>query len=105
MASASRFAAVIGRSSLRIRPPKFDSNHKSVTAFSSSTSLSTRAVTRFAPVLGSLGTMLPLHSTIAGARLKSNIAVDTTCWSWLSQASRIVEVPFRSNDPGIWCIA
>ncbi|XP_047944308.1 uncharacterized protein LOC125190928 [Salvia hispanica] len=89
MASASRFAAVIGRRSLRIRPnscPKFfDSNHKSVPAFSSSTSQSTRAVTRFAPVLGSLGTMLPLHSTIAAARLKSYIAVDTTCWSWLSQ--------------------
>lgn len=40
---------------------------------------------RFASVLGSLGTMLPLHSAIAAARLKSNIAVDTACWSWLSQ--------------------
>ncbi|XP_057788440.1 uncharacterized protein LOC131005448 isoform X2 [Salvia miltiorrhiza] len=89
MASSGRFAAIIGRRSLRIRPnssPKsFDSNHISVPAFSSSTNQFTGAASRFAPVLRSLVTMLPLHSTIAAARLKSNIAIDTTCWSWLSQ--------------------
>uniref|UniRef100_A0A7N2LKE2 Uncharacterized protein n=1 Tax=Quercus lobata TaxID=97700 RepID=A0A7N2LKE2_QUELO len=29
--------------------------------------------------------MMPLHSAIASARLKSNIAIDSSCWSWLSQ--------------------
>jgi hypothetical protein len=28
---------------------------------------------------------MPLHSAIANARLKSSIAVDSSCWSWLSQ--------------------
>ncbi|KAJ0077584.1 hypothetical protein Patl1_36403 [Pistacia atlantica] len=28
---------------------------------------------------------MPLHSAIASARLKSSIAVDSSCWSWLSE--------------------
>ncbi|CAM8937784.1 unnamed protein product [Rhodiola kirilowii] len=28
---------------------------------------------------------MPLHSAIANARLKSIIAVDSSCWSWMSQ--------------------
>ncbi|KAM7250080.1 hypothetical protein ACFE04_021963 [Oxalis oulophora] len=36
-------------------------------------------------VLGSLESMMPLHTAIASARLISNIAVDSSCWSWLSQ--------------------
>nr|XP_009388179.1 PREDICTED: uncharacterized protein LOC103974994 isoform X1 [Musa acuminata subsp. malaccensis] len=38
-----------------------------------------------APALGSVESLMPLHSTIASARLKSFIAVDSSCWSWLSQ--------------------
>ncbi|XP_075511248.1 uncharacterized protein LOC142547061 [Primulina tabacum] len=40
---------------------------------------------RHASVLGSVESMLPLHSTVAIARLKSNIAIDSASWSWLSQ--------------------
>ncbi|KAM7479302.1 hypothetical protein LguiA_027515 [Lonicera macranthoides] len=43
------------------------------------------AALRIASVLGSIESMMPLHSAIASARLKSRIAVDSTCWSWLSQ--------------------
>ncbi|GFY95111.1 hypothetical protein Acr_10g0004960 [Actinidia rufa] len=43
------------------------------------------AASRIASVLGSVDSMMPLHSAIASARLKSNIAIDSTCWSWLSQ--------------------
>ncbi|XP_047070749.1 uncharacterized protein LOC124678943 [Lolium rigidum] len=32
-----------------------------------------------------LETLLPLHTAVASARLKSCIAVDSTCWSSLSQ--------------------
>ncbi|XP_074590912.1 uncharacterized protein LOC141846767 isoform X2 [Curcuma longa] len=43
-------------------------------------------LTRYmAPALGSVESLMPLHSAIASARLKSFIAVDSSCWSWLSQ--------------------
>ncbi|KAA8536106.1 hypothetical protein F0562_028584 [Nyssa sinensis] len=54
-------------------------------SFSSSTRAVPRASSRIASVLGSVGSMMPLHSAIASARLKSSIAMDSTCWSWLSQ--------------------
>ncbi|URE23367.1 hypothetical protein MUK42_16918 [Musa troglodytarum] len=38
-----------------------------------------------APALGSVDSLMPLHSAIAAARLRSFIAVDSSCWSWLSQ--------------------
>ncbi|KAJ8494149.1 hypothetical protein OPV22_015870 [Ensete ventricosum] len=38
-----------------------------------------------APAPGSVESLMPLHSAIASARLKSFIAVDSSCWSWLSQ--------------------
>ncbi|PIN24595.1 hypothetical protein CDL12_02669 [Handroanthus impetiginosus] len=89
MASACRSAAVISRRSLCSRfnavPKSLAPNLTPASAFSSSTRSFPRAASRFASVLGSLETMLPLHSTVAAARLKSNLAMDTTCWSWLSQ--------------------
>ncbi|XP_044507731.1 protein NONRESPONDING TO OXYLIPINS 2, mitochondrial-like isoform X1 [Mangifera indica] len=60
-------------------------NPKSIfSAFSSSTSSLPRAA-RVVSILGSVESLMPLHSAIASARLKSYIAVDSTCWSWLSQ--------------------
>ena len=44
---------------------------------------------RVVSVLGSVESMMPLHSAIASARLKSNIAIDSSCWSWLSQGTSI----------------
>ncbi|XP_078436294.1 envelope glycoprotein isoform X1 [Wolffia australiana] len=35
--------------------------------------------------LETLESMMPLHSAIASARLKSFIAANSSCWSWLSQ--------------------
>ncbi|KAK8949531.1 hypothetical protein KSP39_PZI004982 [Platanthera zijinensis] len=37
--------------------------------------------------IGSLESLRPLHSAIASARLISNIAVDSSCWSCLSQGT------------------
>ncbi|KAA8545975.1 hypothetical protein F0562_020574 [Nyssa sinensis] len=53
--------------------------------FASSRRLVPRAASRIASVLGSIESMMPLHSAIASARLKSSIAADSTSWSWLSQ--------------------
>ncbi|XP_020085081.1 protein NUCLEAR FUSION DEFECTIVE 6, chloroplastic/mitochondrial [Ananas comosus] len=38
-----------------------------------------------AAALGSVESLMPLHSAVASARLRSFIAVDSSCWSWLSQ--------------------
>ncbi|XP_074582743.1 uncharacterized protein LOC141839000 [Curcuma longa] len=34
---------------------------------------------------GSVESLMPLHSAIASVRLKSFIALDSSCWSWLSR--------------------
>nr|CAB3481992.1 unnamed protein product [Digitaria exilis] len=39
-----------------------------------------------AAALASLETLMPLHSAVAAARLRSCIAADSACWSCLSQA-------------------
>ncbi|KAK8928981.1 hypothetical protein KSP39_PZI017611 [Platanthera zijinensis] len=36
-------------------------------------------------VLGTMESLRPLHSAIASARLISNIAIDSSCWSLLSR--------------------
>ncbi|KAI4318353.1 hypothetical protein MLD38_032070 [Melastoma candidum] len=50
-----------------------------------------RSATRSIPIaprvlsgLGGVESLLPLHSAIASARLNSNIAFDSSCWSLLS---------------------
>ncbi|VYS65388.1 unnamed protein product [Arabidopsis thaliana] len=40
---------------------------------------------RVLSALGSVETMIPLHSAVASARLRSSIAADSSCWSLLSQ--------------------
>ncbi|GAU45380.1 hypothetical protein TSUD_90000 [Trifolium subterraneum] len=47
-------------------------------------------VSRILSVVGSVESLMPLHSAIADARLTSNIASNSTCWSWLSQGIRLV---------------
>lgn len=42
---------------------------------------------RIVGALGMVESMMPLHSAIASARLKSSLAVDSACWSWLSQGT------------------
>ncbi|XP_020088567.1 uncharacterized protein LOC109710432 isoform X1 [Ananas comosus] len=38
-----------------------------------------------ASALGGVESLMPLHSAVAAARLRSFIATDSSCWSWLSQ--------------------
>ncbi|KAK4284714.1 hypothetical protein QN277_001506 [Acacia crassicarpa] len=40
---------------------------------------------RILSVMGTVESMMPLHSAIANARLTSSIAVDSSCWSLLSR--------------------
>ncbi|KAF9606250.1 hypothetical protein IFM89_024071 [Coptis chinensis] len=40
---------------------------------------------RIVVALGCVESLMPLHSVIASARLKSSIALDSTCWSCLSR--------------------
>jgi hypothetical protein len=39
---------------------------------------------------------MPLHNAIANARLKSSIAVDSSCWSWLSRGQLFLFLKFLS---------
>ncbi|XP_004289683.1 PREDICTED: uncharacterized protein LOC101301730 isoform X4 [Fragaria vesca subsp. vesca] len=77
--SISSRSRTLTQSSLNALNPKPMSS-----PFASSTKPMSSA-TRFVSVLGSLESMMPLHSAVASARLKSNIAFDSTCWSCLSQ--------------------
>lgn len=43
--------------------------------------------------LKSMESLMPLHSAVASARLKSSIAVDSSFWSWLSQGTNFVFSP------------
>ncbi|PSS19151.1 Protein NUCLEAR FUSION DEFECTIVE 6 like [Actinidia chinensis var. chinensis] len=91
MASACRSAVMAGARSVTARSktllPKTLSSPKPMPSSPLSSSRRTIpcAASRIASVLGSVDSMMPLHSAIASARLKSNIAIDSTCWSWLSQ--------------------
>ncbi|KAJ4851444.1 hypothetical protein Tsubulata_031892 [Turnera subulata] len=61
-------------------------NAKSLSSlFASSSTRSIPQASRVLSALGSVESLMPLHSAVANARLKSSIAVDTSCWSWLSQ--------------------
>ncbi|CAH1424652.1 unnamed protein product [Lactuca virosa] len=89
MASASRSALMSGLRTIasqttvisRTLAPK----HVPISPFSSSTRTLPRAASRIVGALGMVESMMPLHSAIASARLKSSLAVDSACWSWLSQ--------------------
>ncbi|XP_030523251.1 protein NONRESPONDING TO OXYLIPINS 2, mitochondrial isoform X2 [Rhodamnia argentea] len=66
-------------------------DERRISALLCSTSRSTPrpSSSRVLSVLGSVESLMPLHSAIASARLKSNIAFDTRCWSWLSQGMAV----------------
>ncbi|GFQ00980.1 hypothetical protein PHJA_002241900 [Phtheirospermum japonicum] len=78
MTSACRFAAMITRRSPCTRPNAIIKTlvPKPIPASAFSPSTHPFAALRFASVLGSLETMLPLHSTIAAARLSSSVKND-----------------------------
>ncbi|CAH1431365.1 unnamed protein product [Lactuca virosa] len=87
IASASRSALMSGMRTIasqttiisRTLAPK----HVPISPFSSSTRTLPRAASRIVGALGMVESMMPLHSAIASARLKSSIAVDSACWPTL----------------------
>ncbi|OAY25517.1 protein NONRESPONDING TO OXYLIPINS 2, mitochondrial isoform X2 [Manihot esculenta] len=89
MASFCRSAIVTGTRSMAARSRTL--SQKALNAKSASSPFSTpstRAIpnsSRVLSIFGSVESLMPLHSAIANARLKSSIAVDSSCWSSLSQ--------------------
>ncbi|KAL1190285.1 hypothetical protein V5N11_016671 [Cardamine amara subsp. amara] len=69
----------VTQKSLNLKPPTTTSS-----PFASPSQSIPRA-SRVLSALGSVETMIPLHSAVASARLRSSIAADSSCWSWLSQ--------------------
>ncbi|XP_038887804.1 protein NUCLEAR FUSION DEFECTIVE 6, mitochondrial [Benincasa hispida] len=51
----------------------------------SSSSRGFSSVSRIVSSLATVESLMPLHSAVASARLKSKIAVDSHCWCWLSE--------------------
>ncbi|GMN37393.1 hypothetical protein TIFTF001_006773 [Ficus carica] len=89
MASFCRSALMAGSRSIAARskvlsPKSLNSTPIFSSPFSSASGTIPRA-SRIISALGSVESLMPLHSAIASARLKSNIAVDSTYWSCLSQ--------------------
>ncbi|KAJ9537908.1 hypothetical protein OSB04_030641 [Centaurea solstitialis] len=83
MASASRSSAL----NLISRTLKTPKSLPASSPFHSSSRTVPRAASRILGALGTVESMMPLHSAIASARLRSSIAVDSTCWSWLSHGN------------------
>ncbi|MBA0771680.1 hypothetical protein Gotri_007167 [Gossypium trilobum] len=75
-------------SAMRAGSRTLASRSKTLTVKSLILNPSTRSLpraSRIVSALGGLESMMPLHSAIASARLQSSIAVDSSCWSCLSQ--------------------
>ncbi|XP_015582467.1 uncharacterized protein LOC8271420 isoform X1 [Ricinus communis] len=89
MASFGRLAVTAGSRSMAAGSRTLTQNclhAKSISsAFSSPSTRTIASASRVVSVLGSMVSLMPLHTAIANSRLKSSIAVDSSCWSWLSQ--------------------
>nr|DAD41282.1 TPA_asm: hypothetical protein HUJ06_015605 [Nelumbo nucifera] len=89
MASLCRCVAMAGARSVTVRSKTLISRmltpRSAIPAPFSSVSRTPASASRMVMALGSVESLMPLHSAIASARLKSIIAVDSSCWSWLSQ--------------------
>ncbi|XP_041013189.1 protein NONRESPONDING TO OXYLIPINS 2, mitochondrial isoform X2 [Juglans microcarpa x Juglans regia] len=94
MATFCRSALAPGSRSLVARSKTLTQKSISPKAIPSpAVSSSTRAVpraSRIVSVLGGVESMMPLHSAIASARLKAILAVDSSCWSCLSQVTAVI---------------
>jgi hypothetical protein len=51
-----------------------------------------------AAALASLDSLMPLHSAVAAARLRSCIAADSACWSCLSEGGSFCVLLFALYD-------
>ncbi|VVB09704.1 unnamed protein product [Arabis nemorensis] len=68
----------VTQKSLNLKPTTTSSPFPSV-------SQSIPRASRVLSALASVESMIPLHSAVASARLRSNIAAGSSCWSLLSQ--------------------
>ncbi|XP_047324013.1 protein NONRESPONDING TO OXYLIPINS 2, mitochondrial isoform X1 [Impatiens glandulifera] len=93
--SACRSALMAASRSLapRLRPllSKTQSPKSATSALPSSSNNKSFAfsASRIVSALGIAESMMPLHSAVASARLRSNIGADSSCWSLLSQGVSI----------------
>uniref|UniRef100_A0A0E0JK03 Uncharacterized protein n=1 Tax=Oryza punctata TaxID=4537 RepID=A0A0E0JK03_ORYPU len=88
MASLARAAASAARTALRPAPlaGRVLGSPLSTPLASSAPARAARILRRSAAAASAgLETLMPLHSAVAGARLRSCIAADSSCWSSLSQ--------------------
>ncbi|XP_040385871.1 protein NONRESPONDING TO OXYLIPINS 2, mitochondrial-like isoform X1 [Oryza brachyantha] len=88
MASLARAAAAAARTVLRPAPLAgrvLGSPLPAPLASSPAPARAARILRRTAAASAGLETLTPLHSAVAGARLRSCIAADSSCWSSLSQ--------------------
>ncbi|GMJ12765.1 hypothetical protein like AT4G39300 [Hibiscus trionum] len=85
MASFCRSAIMAGSRSLSVRPKALTLKNLTPKSISSPSTRAVPCASRILSALGGVESMIPLHSAIASARLQSSIAVDSSCWSWLSQ--------------------
>ncbi|XP_051218948.1 uncharacterized protein [Lolium perenne] len=83
MASLGRAAASAARAALRPAPLAGRSLGSSL--LSASPARAAHLLRSSRSAVAGLETLLPLHTAVASARLKSCIAVDSTCWRSLSQ--------------------
>ncbi|XP_027910596.1 uncharacterized protein LOC114169572 isoform X1 [Vigna unguiculata] len=81
MASAVRVAS----RSFANRSRSFVQSSTTPFVFSSSSVTRIPRASRVLSVVRSVESLMPLHSAIANARLTSNIAFDSSCWSLLSR--------------------
>ncbi|KAK9113120.1 hypothetical protein Scep_020639 [Stephania cephalantha] len=111
MASICRSAATAGsRSAIAVRSKTLISRSQSPKSMPSLFSSPSRTAPRasiLAMALGSVESLMPLHSAIASARLKSILADSSRCWSCLSQAKELImanivknlRIALHYNDP------
>ncbi|KAK4754914.1 hypothetical protein SAY87_008671 [Trapa incisa] len=83
-ASSCRAALTVGSRSLATKS-KILTRGAPTTLLLSSTARPFFSASRALSILGGMESLMPLHSAIASARLRSNIAVDSSSWSWLSR--------------------
>ncbi|AQK47157.1 hypothetical protein ZEAMMB73_Zm00001d026588 [Zea mays] len=99
MASLSRTAAaavVALRSAVRSAPLTGRVLGAPLPSFASPSATRSARILRRSAAAASAGleTLMPLHSAVAAARLRSCIAVDSSCWCSLSQAICIIPAAF-----------
>ncbi|XP_039047217.1 protein NONRESPONDING TO OXYLIPINS 2, mitochondrial-like [Hibiscus syriacus] len=85
MASFCRSAIMAGSRTLASRSKTLSLKTLSPIPMSSPSTRALPRASRIVSALGGLESMMPLHSAIASARLQSIIALDSSCWSCLSQ--------------------